>query len=294
MSYTENNNAQGVREIGVEKNFKVLKISNPKKTIFSYQKGITNSFIQFHFCLEGSARLQFGPHYGIDINPEKSLLLYNPNQHLPMDLQLGPQSKFITLIVGIEIFHSFFSKVAGLLPFLSEENKNNKYYADKSLGPNELVVLNQMYNEQVHTSLEVLYTRAKVYELLSLYFNQTDDNGQHCPFLNNEKNVEKIRLAKKIVIENLAEPPGLADLADQVGLSLAKLKEGFKHIYGDSVFNFLLDYKLEYARKLLLEEHQNVSEISLQVGYSTASHFIAAFKKKFGTTPKQYVKSVTS
>ncbi|MCK0132195.1 AraC family transcriptional regulator [Flavobacteriaceae bacterium F08102] len=294
MSDVENNNGQGVVEIGIETNFKVLKISNLKNTSFSYKKEITSSFIQFHFCLEGSARLQFGPHYGIDVSPEKSLLLYNPNQHLPMDLTLGAHSKFITLIVGIEIFHSFFTQVSGLLPFLSEENKNNKYYADKALSPNELVVLNQMYNEQMHTSLEVLYTRAKVYELLSLYFNQTDDQGQHCPFLNNEKNVEKIRLAKKIVIENLAEPPGLQELADQVGLSLAKLKEGFKHIYGDSVFNFLLDYKLEYARKLLLEENQNVSEISLQVGYSTASHFIAAFKKKFGTTPKQYVMSVMS
>ena len=78
----------------------------------------------------------------------------------------------------------------------------------------------------------------------------------------------------------------------EVGLSLTKLKEGFKQIYGDSVFNFLLDYKLEESRKLLLSSDQNVSEIALQMGYSTSSHFIAAFKKKFGTTPKQYVKSM--
>ena len=86
--------------------------------------------------------------------------------------------------------------------------------------------------------------------------------------------------------------PSLQEIANEVGLSISKLKEGFKHIYGESVFNFLLDYKLEFARKQLLTKKYNVSEISLQVGYSTASHFIAAFKKKYGTTPKQYIMSI--
>ena len=38
----------------------------------------------------------------------------------------------------------------------------------------------------------------------------------------------------------------------------------------------------------------NVNEVGLKLGYSTASHFIAAFKKKYGTTPKKYLGSVSS
>ena len=87
----------------------------------------------------------------------------------------------------------------------------------------------------------------------------------------------------------MAEPPTLNELSNLVDLPLQKLNDGFKHIYGDSIFNFLLDYKLEFARKMLLSKKYNVSEISLQIGYSTASHFISAFKKKYGTTPKQYM-----
>jgi len=49
----------------------------------------------------------------------------------------------------------------------------------------------------------------------------------------------------------MVEPPTLRELADEVGLSLKKLKEGFKEIYGDTVFSFLFDYKMDYARKLL-------------------------------------------
>lgn len=92
----------------------------------------------------------------------------------------------------------------------------------------------------------------------------------------------------------MAEPPSLQSLADQVQLSLKKLKEGFKQLYGDSVYSFLLDHKMEVARKLLESGNHNVNEVGLRIGYSTSSHFIAAFKKKYGTTPKKYIMSLSS
>jgi len=74
-----------------------------------------------------------------------------------------------------------------------------------------------------------------------------------------------------------------------IELPLKKLKDGFKQIYGDTVFNFLLNYKMELARDMIESQKYNVSEISDLVGYSTPSHFIAAFRKKYGTTPKKYM-----
>ena len=125
---------------------------------------------------------------------------------------------------------------------------------------------------------------------MSLYFNKTEDpDAEQCPFLIDEENVMKIRKAKDIVIANMAEPPSLQDLADQVGLNLKKLKMGFKQIYGDTVYGFLFDYKMDMARRLLDSGSYNVNEVGLKIGYSTGSHFIAAFKKKFATTPKKYL-----
>ena len=49
---------------------------------------------------------------------------------------------------------------------------------------------------------------------------------------------------------------------------------------------------MEYARKMLETGQHNVNEVGLKVGYSTASHFISAFKKKYGTTPKKYLMSL--
>ena len=188
---------------------------------------------------------------------------------------------------------TFFSQEAGLIHFLSGDNLNKKCYRDKELNPNEIMVLNQIFHYGLHSSLEKLYTKGKVYELISLYFHKSDNDGaQNCPFLEDEVNVEKIQKAKSILIERMTEPPSLRELSDMINLPLAHLKDGFKHIYGETVYAYLLNYKMEYARRLLTTKKYNIAEVSFEVGYSTPSHFIAAFKKKFGATPKRYMSSV--
>ena len=48
---------------------------------------------------------------------------------------------------------------------------------------------------------------------------------------------------------------------------------------------------MELAIKLLSEDVINVNEESMKVGYSSSSHFITAFKNKYGLTPKTYKKN---
>lgn len=174
-----------------------------------------------------------------------------------------------------------------MLIFLSMENKDKKYYTDGAISPSMAVVLHQLVNTQLHPSIRDLYMKGKMYELLSLYFNKSEETDvEQCPFLIDEEHILKIRKAKDIVLANMAEPPGLQELANEVGLNLKKLKVGFKQLYGDTVYSFLFDYKMEYARKMLESGEFNVNEVSVKVGYSTPSHFIAGFKKKYGTTLK--------
>ena len=278
----------------VEEGFFLLKLHNREKSNERFTRSVDKSFIQLHFCLSGKAKLLFnGGNYALDVPENKSFLLYNPQQDLPIDLSLEPDSKMIILLIAIEKFHTFFSQEAGLIHFLSGENMNKKCYRDKELNPNEIMVLNQIFHYGLHSSLEKLYTKGKVYELISLYFHKSDNEGaQNCPFLEDEVNVEKIQKAKSILIERMTEPPSLNELSDMINLSLAHLKEGFKHIYGETVYAYLLNYKMEFARRLLATKKYNIAEVSFEVGYSTPSHFIAAFKKKYGVTPKRYMSSL--
>lgn len=279
----------------VDEGVLVLAYKNEENEVQSLVKEIDSDYIQFHFCVKGASHFVFNEgRYRLNILEENSLLLYNPQRDLPIHLEINPHSWMISVLISIKTFHGLFSQEADFITFLSEDNKDKKYYKDGVISPSMAIVLNQLINYNLNQSIKPLYFKGKAYELLSLYFNRSEDADiEQCPFLVDEANVIKIRKAKDIVVLRMAEPPSLQELADEIGLSLKKLKEGFKQIYGDSVFSFLFDYKMEVARKLLEAGNDNVNEVGHKVGYSTSSHFIAAFKKKYGTTPKKYVMSLS-
>lgn len=283
-------------EIKIEDDFYVMRFQNDSDETLLFEREAGADLIQFHFGVKGAGRFIFNQgRYSLDVKEEVSLFLFNPQTELPVHLEIAPNSWVLTVLISIKKFHSFFSEEASYIPFLSDENKDKKYYKDDKINPSMAIVLSQLFHFNLHPSIKKLYFKGKVYELLSHYFNRAEDpNAEQCPFLIDEENVIKIRRAKDIIIANMAEPPGLQELADEVGINLKKLKMGFRQIYGDSVYSFLFDYKMEYARKLLDSGSYNVNEVGLRIGYSTASHFISAFKKKFGTTPKKYLMSMNA
>ncbi|MFS4455196.1 helix-turn-helix transcriptional regulator [Maribacter sp. 2304DJ31-5] len=291
------NVAQGsYEEILIEDGFYVLKIQNNGISDTQVCREINKRYIQFHFCLKGGGKFIFNQgNYALEIAEENSLLLYNTKMDLPLHLEVSPNSSIVSIVMTLRKFHSLFSDQANYIPFLTDENKEQKYYAQETISPAVAVVLSQIINYNLHPTIKKLYIKGKIYELISLYFNRsTDADVEQCPFLVDEDNVKRIRRAKELVIDHMAEPPTLVDLAKEVGLSLKRLKEGFKQIYGDSVYSFLFEYKMEHARRLLESGQYNVNEIGHKIGYSTSSHFIAAFKKKYGTTPKKYVMALSN
>ena len=285
-------NAQGsYDEVLIEDGFYVLKFQNDEDKVVEYSRDISKRFIQFHFCLKGSGTYNFNQgNYSLDVKEENSLLLFNTQLDLPLNLNLNPKSSLVSVVMTLRKFHSLFTAEADYIPFLSADNEEKKYYSQEPFSPSIAVILSQIVNYNLHPSIKSLYVKGKIYELIALYFNRSPNADiEQCPYLADEENVKKIKKAKEIILANMAEPPTLAELSSEVGLSLKRLKEGFKQIYGDSVYSFLFDHKMDYAKRLLETGQYNVNEIGLKVGYSTSSHFIAAFKKKYNTTPKKYL-----
>ena len=283
-------------EIKIDTDFTLLRFQNDSENTETLEKQVGSGLIQFHFNVKGKGKFIFNNNsYTLDLNEEKALLLYNPQKELPLHLEIGSKSWIISILISIKKFHTLFSSDSEMIPFLSKDNLEKKYYTEESISPSMAIVLNQIFHYNQNSSIKTLYLKGKSYELLSLFFNTNEDpNAEHCPFLSDEENVLKIKKAKEIILANMSEPPGLQELSDEIGLSLKKLKMGFKQIYGDTVYGFLFDYKMECARKLLDSGSYNVNEVGLKIGYSTGSHFIAAFKKKFATTPKKYLMSINT
>ena len=280
-------------ETKIEDKFFVIKSKNESDKTKIFKKDIDLSFIQFHFIIEGKAIFSFNNGaYKMNVPKGKYIVLYNPKKNLPVNAEISAKSNIITVLISIKKFHKLFSEDSNNIQFLKDENINQKYYYENTISNKIYLVLNELKRLDLNSSTKNLFVRAKIYELFShLYNRNVDQNIEQCPFLTNEENFKKIQKAKNIIISNMTNPPSLVELSNEINLSLKKLKEGFKKIYGKPVYQYLLEYKMELAKKLLLENSYNVNEVSLKLGYSTSSHFITAFKNKYGLTPKNFKKN---
>ena len=284
----EQNTLERSMRILFEQNDQSLAVGeNDGDQAYQSQSLIRKSIIHFYFCIDGSAVFEFGPHYSREIQRQRNYFFFNPDKDLPFTLRLLPHTRMVFLTISLESLHHLF--VHEPLPFLKPENINQKFYDEREIPSYLLVELNQLFNIQLSANANRLFYQGKILELLALYFSDKKPDTESCPFLKDQDILRKIKQAKDHLLKNIEAPPGLKELARWTGLNEYQLKAGFKEIYGNTVFGYLLDHKLDNARVLLDSKKYQVAEVAYQIGYTNPSHFIAAFRKKFGVTPKKYL-----
>jgi len=138
------------------------------------------------------------------------------------------------------------------------------------------------------------FIEAKSLELLSLQIKQfkDDENPIGKQVLMRNFDIEKIREAKSLLVQDLSKHTTIPELAKRVGINQQKLKQGFKAIYDKTIFNYLRDERLNAAKMLIIDGSYSISDIAGRVGYSNKGHFAKRFKEKFGVRPKDYASSI--
>ncbi|MDX2249014.1 MAG: AraC family transcriptional regulator [Bacteroidia bacterium] len=290
----KNNEKNRVEFIRLDDDFSLVKVNNASSELVKIRGELDPGLIQFYFCTAGTAEFSF--HHGAYVRKlegQNAFLFYNPSSPLPHDLNIEPNTRLLALFVSVKKLHQLFINDSDELAFLNNENINKKYYASLPISTALAMVIEPLHHFQISEGAKNLYYRGKIFEILSLYFSREDEkSADNCPFLHDEQNVEKIRQAKKILLDRMSEPPALPELAREVGLNEYQLKVGFKNIYGNTVYKFLTDHRMDQARKMLDTGNFRVNEVSFHIGFTNPSHFIAAFRKKFGITPKKYLQFI--
>lgn len=133
--------------------------------------------------------------------------------------------------------------------------------------------------------LPTFYYKIRIQELLYWLFVELANRTSAPGFLH-LGDVEKIYQARAKLLTSLSTPPRLSTLAHSVGLSEAKLKQLFRHIFGTSPYAFYQLARLEEARRLL--QYVSVSETGYQLGFTNLSHFARLFAKQYQLSPKKY------
>lgn len=97
-----------------------------------------------------------------------------------------------------------------------------------------------------------------------------------------------VQLTMHLLETQFAKPLHIAEVADQVGVSIAHLHVLFKAHLGISPYQYLLQQRLQEARRLLASGDQLVKEISYACGFQDVVNFCRCFKAHFDVSPAGY------
>lgn len=139
--------------------------------------------------------------------------------------------------------------------------------------------------------LQEIYLESKLLELIYTTFNLPNINNSDKIYLSTQ-DIEVLNKVKIILIENIINPPSIKDLAHKSAMNDYKLKKGFKQLFGNTVYGFLQEYRLNKAKELLEKGDINIGEVAFLVGYKRLSHFSMVFKKYFGINPREIKRKI--
>ena len=132
------------------------------------------------------------------------------------------------------------------------------------------------------------YFKVKILELL-LYLEALElpKNPVERPYFYKTQ-VEKIKAVGQFIIQHMDENFTQEELSRRFDIPLTTMKKCFKSVFGTTIGNYLLEYRMNQAAVMLIHKDISVAEISGCVGYDSPSKFAIAFRKVMGMSPTEY------
>jgi AraC-like DNA-binding protein len=221
-------------------------------------------------------------------------LYYNPTPAENTDVEKQHGFEMVTFSFSRERFLELADNNGRVLDRLANHVAGDKgVYLNKKVNApittRMLMVLEEIRQCQFTGGVKKLYLQSKVLELLALQCEQYERTEQKRPeaLILSPADKEKLHYVRELLLKSIQDPPSLQELSRQAGLNEFKLKNGFRQLFDNTVFGYLNDHRMEYARKKIIQQQHSLTEIAEQLGFSSIQHFSAAFKKKFGVSPSK-------
>ncbi len=151
-------------------------------------------------------------------------------------------------------------------------------------------VLQQILQAPYAGLTQQLYLESKALELLALQFSQWsgDSEVQRRSRRLSPQELDQLHAAKDLLVNDMSNTPTLGAIAQHVGLSEHRLKQGFRQVFGTTPFGYLHHHRMQLAQELLLHSNLSVAGVAARVGYRNPEAFSTAFRRKFGIAPKAH------
>lgn len=263
---------------------------------FTYQKfdgdsGTKTNIWHYHPEIElvyvngGSGKRQIGSHVSYYANGDLILIGSNIPHCGFTDAQTGNTSETVIQMKQDFLGSDFFG--------IPEMKKIQNLFESASGG----IAFSGATKRKIGDKMEVLEYQTDFQRLLSI-LNILNElaNSQDFRLLNAEgfsmetdiKDNDRINMVFNYVKNNFKEEISLEDMANMVSMTIPSFCRYFKKITNKTFTQFVNEYRLVHASKLLAEQPMSITDVCFESGFNNFSHFNKSFKAFTGQNPSEY------
>lgn len=146
----------------------------------------------------------------------------------------------------------------------------------------------QMLTAPISGGASEFYVAGKAFEFFSLSLTDqspgsvVSDLHRHAELRAGE--LDRVHLAREILLSSLEDPLTIPDLAKRVGFSVNRLRGTFQTVFGETISVHLRNARLDAAKALIETSGCSVAEAACKYGFGIA-HFSTVFRNRFGFSP---------
>lgn len=204
----------------------------------------------------------------------------------------GDEHRFMTLELSADFLSRYFQTESSklhplILNILNGRTADSVVSSVQRLPHSLQQLVDGLRHCPVYVAARETWFRSKALEIASHVFFQPSDAELNCTRTQRIAR-DRVEKAKRILNDQLHDPPALDELAPMVGCSSFYLSRQFTQISGMTMQQYLRKARMDRAAELLSSGKCNVTEAALEVGYNSLSHFSAAFHEAFGCCPGLY------
>ena len=231
---------------------------------------------------------------GLEISPKSAVCLTNTNFDWLLFEKKGAHIRSLKVQISEEWLNDFLkNEPCGeqVRKFLALKTGSFNY---EPMDNEYKLLLNHVLSPDCDERFHLLYQQNRIMLLVERFFTNLVkrlSGSPQAPKITTGE-IERIREAEECLLHDLTKALPIDALAKKVMLSQSKLKDGFKQMYGLSIYQYFQKHRMQKAKAMLVSKKYTVREVAKALGYESMNSFAKAFQKVFAQLPSEVNRDV--
>lgn len=244
------------------------------------------SHLEFNFPLEGSIEAELNKKYMNSKGNSDlfSLIFFNQAKSI---VSIGKGQRIRQISFNLHR-HCYPQQIHLLSPLINENFHLYKVSGNFPEFQKHLTYLDSQFKANCFEKDDI---EPLLYEIIESASMKISGNKGHYACMS-QRDYQTIKNVRHLIDKCFLEEWSLAEIGKKVAENEYKLKKGFREVYGQTIFEAIREKRMKHAIHLISSKKYTLEKVAYMCGYNNYAGFYKSFKRHFGCTPTEWLKSV--